>query len=236
MTNHRKATSPWAGRLVATYIPARHVVTPTGGIVRGKFPSSKACRMISFEELLERDALYLFEFSPQIKDIHQQPFKFFYPCAGRVRRYTPDFELGLVNGDHLIVEIKPSKVLAKPAIAEKISAVRAAMTQQGRRFMVLTEKEIRLEPRLENLKVLYSLLRFAPSADQRQLLQKLRIQYGQGALLQMKDLIESFGRMTDVLQLLAHGLVATDLMQTISHASFISLSAEEVDHVGINWL
>lgn len=47
-----------AGRVPAwqrsSHTPARQVVAPSGGIVRGWFPSIKAQRMIAFESLLER--------------------------------------------------------------------------------------------------------------------------------------------------------------------------------------
>jgi hypothetical protein len=76
-------------------IPAREVVTPSGTIIRGRFPSVTAHRMVAFEQLLERDALYLFEFCPFIKDIHEQPFKLNYAFANKTRRYTPDYALTL---------------------------------------------------------------------------------------------------------------------------------------------
>ena len=50
----------WHGRTPAGDIHrrAREVISPSGGIVRGKFPSRKNGRMVHHEGLLELDAIY----------------------------------------------------------------------------------------------------------------------------------------------------------------------------------
>ena len=45
------------------YRRAREVISPSGGIMRSKFPSRKNKRMVHCEGLLELDAAYLFEVS-----------------------------------------------------------------------------------------------------------------------------------------------------------------------------
>ncbi|WP_139794071.1 hypothetical protein [Chromobacterium violaceum] len=54
-----KAEQPSLGEAALVYQPARRIVAPTGGIIRGRFPSTMAGRVLSFEQRLERDALYL---------------------------------------------------------------------------------------------------------------------------------------------------------------------------------
>jgi len=71
---------------------ARNVITPSGGIVRGKFPSRKNGRMVHHEGLLELEAIYLFECSPCIIRYREQPVTIHYPDEAKLRRYTPDFE------------------------------------------------------------------------------------------------------------------------------------------------
>lgn len=63
-------TSPWhswwqpPGR--PSHTPARRVVRPTGGIVRGKFASRKNKQTVEFEQLLELDLMYLLEAAPSV--------------------------------------------------------------------------------------------------------------------------------------------------------------------------
>ncbi|VEB41065.1 TnsA endonuclease N terminal [Chromobacterium violaceum] len=90
--------------------------------------------MVPFEQLLERDALYLFDFAPQIADIREQPFKFQYAMSNKVRRYTPDYALTMRDGSILIVEVKPTRSLAKPEVREKLLYIRYAMQRQGHQF------------------------------------------------------------------------------------------------------
>lgn len=65
----------WNGRdpVGDSHQRARKVISPSGGIVRGKFPSRKNGRMIHHEGLLELDAIYLFETSPEIARYREQP-------------------------------------------------------------------------------------------------------------------------------------------------------------------
>jgi len=65
----------WKGRVPVgdAHSRAREIISPSGGIVRGKFPSRKNSRMIHHEGLLELDAIYLFEASPNIVRYREQP-------------------------------------------------------------------------------------------------------------------------------------------------------------------
>lgn len=236
MTHRIHATGPWSGRQAHSHSPVRQVVTRSGSIIRGRFPSCKVGRMISFEQLLERDALYLFEFSPQVLDIHGQPFKFFYADGGRTRRYTPDFALTLSDHSQLVIEVKPRKSLAKPEVQAKLAAISDAMERQGHHFMVLSDEVIRVEPRLPNLKLLFPHLRQPVSDAARCRLRALAATPSPGTLFLVKVLAEHFGGVPAVLHLLAHGLIGADSSLPIDQNTPVSLLPEEVDHVGINWL
>ena len=147
----------WSGRKSDGLVHqrAREVVRPTGGIVRGKFPSRKTGRMVHYEGLLELDAIYLFETSPLVESYGEQPSTILYPDGGRLRRYTPDFILKLRGGCQVLIEIKPSRSLLQAEIRHKFEQISAFFARQGTVFLILTEQEIRLEPRLANLKWLY---------------------------------------------------------------------------------
>ncbi|OQS30421.1 TnsA endonuclease N-terminal domain-containing protein [Chromobacterium violaceum] len=225
--------TPLARSLALVYQPARRVVAPTGGIIRGRFPSTKAGRMLSFEQLLERDALYLFEFCPLVVEIREQPFRFHYSDGCKVRRYTPDFALTLKDGSQVIVEVKPARSLARPDIQAKIMAIQEAMKRQGYRYLILSDSTIRQEPRLENLKCLHPYLRHPISLEQRLAVRNLP---GHGNPLSIEQCALSVGSFSAVLTLVAHGMLRVDYFQPIRSSSLVSLSQAEVDHALVDWL
>ncbi len=134
---------------------ARKVVTPSSGIVRGKFPSRKTGRMVYHEGLLELDAFYLLEATPEVVTYREQPITLHYPDGSKLRRYTPDLELILDSGERVYAEIKPAAIAAKPEMAHKLNCIHAYLASTGSRFCILTDEVIRLQPRLDNLRWLY---------------------------------------------------------------------------------
>lgn len=151
----------WRGRWAGSVLDgdhhqrAREVLRPSGGIMRGKFPSRKNGRMIHHEGLLELDAIYLFEASPLITKYREQPRLIQFPDGGRLRRYTPDFELELQSGELIIVEVKPSRSLSNEEVQHKLNCIHEHMQRNSSQFEVLTEVTIRLAPRLANLRWIY---------------------------------------------------------------------------------
>lgn len=158
----------WRGRTPAgdSHQRAREIVRPTGGIVRGKFPSRKNGRMVQHEGLLELDAIYLFETNHRIVRYREQPITLTYPDGARLRRYTPDFELVLDSGQIVLVEIKPRRSLADLEVRHKLNCVAAFLSRSGRPFIVLNDGVIRQEPRLANLRWVYhQATRVPPTPD-----------------------------------------------------------------------
>lgn len=147
----------WRGRCPDGLVhePARNVVRPTGGIIRGKFPSRKTGRMVKYEGLLEWQALYLFEASPAAVSYAEQPETTRYPDGNRLRRYTPDFEICLRDGASLLIEVKPKRNADKPETRHMLNAAADFYARQGRTLEVLTDEQIRVEPRQANLRWIY---------------------------------------------------------------------------------
>lgn len=155
------SATPWRGLWYGQrpagepHVRARRIVRSTGGIVRGKFPSRKNGRMVHHEGLLELDAIYLFEASPQISTYREQPLTIRYPDGPRLRRYTPDFELTLSNGDCVLVEVKPLIGLADKAVRHKLDRVRMHLQRSDQCFLILDDSTLRMEPRQANLRQIY---------------------------------------------------------------------------------
>ena len=133
--------------------------------MRGKFPSRKNGRLVHHEGLLELDAIYLLEASPQVVRYREQPTTITYPDEGRVRRYTPDLEVTLQSGARIWVEVKPAVFLAREDIQHKLQCVAAHLKRSGQAFVVLTDEVLRQEPRQRNVRVIcHQAMRVRPSA------------------------------------------------------------------------
>jgi len=134
---------------------ARKIVLPTGGIVRGKFPSRKNGRMVHHEGLLELDAIYLFEASSLIEKYRKQPETICYPDDTRIRRYTPDFELTLATGELVFIEVKPRRGLCDPEVRHKLDQVAQYLQRSEKSFVILDDETLRNEPRQSNVRAIY---------------------------------------------------------------------------------
>jgi hypothetical protein len=149
----------WRGRHPAgdEHQRSREVISPSGSIIRGKFPSRKTGRMIHHEGQLELEAIFLFETSPRIVRYREQPVTIRYPDPdeAELRKYTPDFELVLATGEQIYVEVKPTASLLHQKVQHKLSCVAEHMRRAGMAFVILTDEVIRQEPRLSNLRWLY---------------------------------------------------------------------------------
>lgn len=132
-------------------MPTRKVVTRSGHRIRGVFPSVKNQRMVAWESLLERDAIVLFELSPGVIAYEEQPSIEQYYEGTASRKYYPDFALTLRNGSVAHVEVKPKKKLSNKLVHARLNLIAANYQRQSRQFWILTDEEIRKQPRLSNL-------------------------------------------------------------------------------------
>ena len=133
---------------------AREPISRSRGQVRGKFPSIKEGRMIHWESLLELDLAVLLEFSKVVVSYREQPLTAHYVFDGRIRRYTPDFEITLASGETVLIEVKPAQKLLDEQERKRFEQIADHFARQGRRFAILTEREIRQTVLLANLRCL----------------------------------------------------------------------------------
>lgn len=198
----------------------RKVVTPSGRGIRGYFPSRKMGRMIEWESLLERDAILLLEFSPAVVRYREQPVRIDFYLDGEPRRYIPDFEAELANDGITHIEVKPASKLAKPEIAHRYWAIARHYEKGDTGFQILTEKELRAEPRLSNLRLLAY---HQPKIDDEPTLVDSRQKL---ALLPAKTIAGAaavLGGINKVYQLLAANLLACNLDESITPDTSIYL-------------
>ncbi|BBB24610.1 TnsA endonuclease N-terminal domain-containing protein [Amphritea japonica] len=140
---------PQKTRLKKAHQRSREAVTRSRMTVRGRFPSAKMGRMVDWESQLERRACYRFEFSPAVLSFKEQPQPIRFRIGDQLAKYTPDFELELVNGETWFVEIKPLDHLRKPELAERLSLAAGWFKRNGYKFIVITDEEL-IHPDLES--------------------------------------------------------------------------------------
>lgn len=83
------------------------------------------------EGLLKLDAIYLFETHPGIVVYREQLLTLRHPDGLRLRRYTPNCELVLVNGEVVLVEIKPIRSLADAEVRHKLDCIEQNLRREG---------------------------------------------------------------------------------------------------------
>lgn len=119
----------------------------------GKFPSLKNSRAVWYESLLERDFMQLLEADTDVISYREQPFKIRYVLNGKFHLYTPDL-LVVRRLKKQIVEVKPeSKAIAKE-FEQLINCITPICSKDGYEYLVMTDKFIRMQPRLNNIKLL----------------------------------------------------------------------------------
>lgn len=203
----------------------RRVVTRSGRRVRGYFPSRKTGRMVAWESQLERDALYLFEFSPGVLTFREQPERVQFATEEGSFLYIPDFELQLRDGTIRHVEIKPAAKLAKHDIARRFKAIASHYDRVGRAFQILTEEHIRREPLLDNLKRLaYHAGRLDAAA-----LDDLVTRFSILPARTFRGASAVLGDDISVYRLLASGRYLCDLTRAITPDSLIQATKEDDD-------
>lgn len=113
--------------------------------------------MVEWESLLELDAVFHFEYHPLVVSYQEQPsVEVYYDKYGKQHKCFPDFKLTFQNDSDLYVEVKPSRHLANKEVRERLAAIAKRFEEQGRRYRVMDERDIRRQPLLSNLKTLHA--------------------------------------------------------------------------------
>ena len=207
----------------------------------GLVASRKNDRMVASESSLERDFMLLLDFDRTVERYEEQPVKIDYRDAkGRKRTYTPDI---LVHYRQNLPPEKPStpllcEVKYRKDLFEhwkenkpKMRAGRAYAREQGWRFRIITEREVRT-PYLENARFLRQYQRITPSATDQELLletlRELREAAPESVLLAIHhDPLKRAELLPTLWHLLAVGTIEADLTQPLNMRSPLRASALE---------
>lgn len=142
---------------------------------------------VECESMLEMDWVEVTAaFNRDLTDIEAQPCRIAYWFDGKHRKWTPDFRISVsTESRRTLVEVKTLKVLypedlqLRAYVHAKWSAIGAAAVSAGYGFVLATENEIRVRPRLDNAMLTTSIVdQFFPES---------RIQAGIDAVLSLPN-------------------------------------------------
>jgi hypothetical protein len=106
--------------------------------------------------ILEFDFCFHLEYNPDVTRYISQPHGYLYQFNGRKCRYTPDFLVDGSKGRSTFVEVKHSSQIFKTDFRERFAEKqRVAYEEHGRRLLLVSEKQIRIDPIYSNLKLLH---------------------------------------------------------------------------------
>ncbi len=201
----------------------REVVTRSGVHFRGKFPSLKLNRMVHWESTYERDAILHLEYHPLVVSYQEQPsVEIYYDAGGGYHQYVPDFRALFESGKELFIEVKPERSLAVREVREKLAAIAKRFEEQGRHFRVLTEKDIRRQPLLGNLRAVH---RGAKARKARDYDRQLALDLDPRPQWSFRELVDRLGSTEKVLRLVRTNHLCVDLEATLSDESNVWLTS-----------
>jgi TnsA endonuclease N terminal len=119
-----------------------------------KFPSIKLKRTVYCESGLELDYAFLLDADHDVNSFQEQPGKIKYYLNGKLRTYTPDFFVPRPNKKQ-IVEVKPESKVATEESKILFGIIDAICREAGCEFVVVTDAKIRVQPRLDNIKLFW---------------------------------------------------------------------------------
>jgi hypothetical protein len=191
----------------------------------GKFASVKTGRVAWYESLLEKDFMYLLDYDRDVSNWHEQPLRIRFSHGGKVNRYTPDLEVHRAAQKQLI-EVKPKDKVDSGEWDVLFRAASSICEQEGYEFLVVTEEVIRMQPRLENIKLLWKYAR-TPVLPQHQIICRQVFQSQKNEPVTLGDLIQIFTSkqvpMQTLYSLLFWGALEFDLMQPLDRDSRITM-------------
>jgi len=216
---------------IVTYRPARKI-RKSGRKVVGKFPSSKMGRMITWESPVERDYLYLVEFDVDVISFWEQPLivRYYDDTDHKIHRYTPDILVIRKGNRKQVVEVKDEKTAQSEEYQRLFQRVGPILQREGYEFIVATDRMIRIQPLLRNLKLLQKYAKVRISNNHLICLNNLFACRKEIPLGEVMTLLGS-KRISkqEVFALLRHGILSVNLRHEINGDSAVSFAINSTD-------
>lgn len=189
-----------------------------------KFVSPKTNTVFTVESSLEFDTCFHLEYSPSVKFYEAQPEGFYYEFAGRRCPYTPDFRVVDQRGSVSFLEVKPSGKVTDPDFLQRFPLKQQRAIELFSPLKLVTEKQIRVDPILGNLKLLHRYSGFQSFTPLHMQLLGLVQKFGCVSLSQLSGSTDAPPEdvLASALSLIARGFIYCDLtVQKIGISSFV---------------
>jgi hypothetical protein len=135
-------------------VRARRVIGRSPYRVVYKFPSIKLGRTIYCESGLELDYAFLLDADHGVISFQEQPGKIKYYLNGRRHLYTPDFFVTRPPKKQ-VIEVKPEAKVSTEENQTLFGIIGPICCEAACEFVVITDAEIRVQPRLNNIKLFW---------------------------------------------------------------------------------
>lgn len=178
-----------------------------------KFASTKVNETIMCESSLEFDACFHHEYNDCIVSYGSQPEGFYYHFDGKSLPYTPDTIVHYIDKYSCFHEYKPFSKISNSLFRSKFLAKKEAACKLGIDLILVTDKQIRINPILNNLKLLH---RYSGSYGITEIQNELLKLIKKSGKITLEDIVKeqalSVGEIRSFLCfLIAKGLVKADL-------------------------
>ena len=193
--------------------PARNPVRRTTGRVVGYYPSHKNDRNVAWESQLEQKACNVFEFSQLVVTYREQPLTVRITGSPFVSKYTPDFELTLITGERVFVEIKPAAKLMDTAIRNRLIAISEYFLESEQRLVIITDEELNYPDLQRNLKLLRTYIRISCAALE---IECIKDWVKRQKSANLAALIQEFKSPSKIYALIAQSHLAADLFKPLT--------------------
>lgn len=147
-------------------------VEPSRTLKKGKyakhivhFPSLKNGKVVVCESELEADYCVWLEYEESVVEYAPQPGTFSFTVKGALTWYTPDFQVTYDTGEIKYIEVKPDHIFEDAGYLQKIEEFKRIAKKEGYRFVLVTERDIRVQPKLRNLQNLYNRLHLVTDSE-----------------------------------------------------------------------
>lgn len=191
---------------------------------RGKFPSLKLGRMVRWKSYLLRDYLYHLEFDARVLSYDENPLEVRYTRAGQAQSFATDLVVQRQGARELIKLIHDQDPPCPGDGAAQLPAL--PILPPGYELRVVTESEVRRQPHLNNIKLLWRYARTPVNAPAHELL--CLDFFGGAEPARLGELIDFFrGRHLterEVFTLIFHGILCADLAAPLTLMSTVHLS------------
>lgn len=192
---------------------------------RGKFPSLKLGRMVRWKSYLLRDYLYHLEFDGRVLSYDENPLEVRYTRAGQAQSFATDLVVQRQGARELIKLIHDQDLPCPGDGAAQLHIIPSLPPRYE--FRVVTESEVRQQPHLNNIKMLWRYARTPADVPANQLL--CLDFFGGAESARLGELIDFFRgrRLTEreAFSLIFHGILCADLAAPLTRMSTVRLSA-----------